>query len=370
MARIIAEVAFGYTITSASPVWTDITQYVDLAAGVRISRGASDESSEAQTGTAGLTLDNSDGRFTPARTASPYYPNVRKNVPIRIRTVSADRNLVTNPSFGSLTDWTKTASPTIALDATHVMHGSQALRVTWGAPAGQSVYTDVYGLDIGKRYTASAYVWVPTGAPAMECHIEGMGLGTASTLNDNWQRIAFNFTATSTQHRLVLEIVGTPTSGTQCWVDAVALWEGTSAVAPNLLANGTFEAGVSGWTSSGTPVVTQSSTRAQQGTYSMLVTWGGVDNQTVTSAAMTGLVIGTTYTFYAYVWVPTGHTTVRLTQVGGAIGEDSTLFAQWQRLSVTFTATSTSHQVRIRPSTIPTSGHQVWMDAAQVEEVG
>lgn len=73
-------VQFPETIT-----WTDITDYVDVVKqGVTITRGASDELSEAQPGTATLQLDNADGRFTPGNAASPYYPFVRKNAPIRI----------------------------------------------------------------------------------------------------------------------------------------------------------------------------------------------------------------------------------------------------------------------------------------------
>lgn len=91
MTRPIVEIAFGYTLTSASPVRTDITQYVDLVeSGISITRGAQDELSETQPGTATLTLDNSDGRFTAARTASPYSPNVKKNVPIWVSIATMD----------------------------------------------------------------------------------------------------------------------------------------------------------------------------------------------------------------------------------------------------------------------------------------
>jgi hypothetical protein len=86
MTRPIVEVAFGSTLTTltSSTAWTDLTGRVDLAAGIRITRGASDELSETQAGTATVPLDNSDGALTPARSSSPYYPNVKKNVPIRI----------------------------------------------------------------------------------------------------------------------------------------------------------------------------------------------------------------------------------------------------------------------------------------------
>ncbi|MFE1926538.1 LamG-like jellyroll fold domain-containing protein [Streptomyces asoensis] len=72
-------VQYPWTIT-----WTDITTYVDTVRGVSVSRGASDELSETQPGTATLVLDNSDGRFTPGNGASPYYPYVRRNAPIRV----------------------------------------------------------------------------------------------------------------------------------------------------------------------------------------------------------------------------------------------------------------------------------------------
>lgn len=369
MARIIAEVAFGYTVTAALPVWTTITEYVDMVSGISITRGASDELSDTQPGTMSLTLDNEGGRFTPNRSGSPYYPNVKRNVPIRLRTVSCDMNLVTNPSFESgLTDWDKTASPTIAQDATHVKHGSQAMRVTWGAPAAQAVFTDVYGLDIGRTYTASAYVWVSTGAPAIFPYILGMTVGTASTLNDQWQRLTYTFTATATKHRFLFQTVGTPTAGTQCWIDAVQLWEGSSALPLNHLANGDFETSVANWASSGTPTVVRSSVRAKRRASSMLVTWGGVDNQSITSDTMTGLIVGQAYVFSAWVWVPTGDAPVRLSVAAGNLGNPSTTFDQWEQLTVTWTATATSHQVRIRHNAIPAAGDQVWMDAAQVEE--
>ena len=67
-----------------SITWTDITDRVDMVQGVAITRGASDERSETQPGSATLTLDNADGALTPGNPNSPYYPYVRKNSPIRV----------------------------------------------------------------------------------------------------------------------------------------------------------------------------------------------------------------------------------------------------------------------------------------------
>lgn len=230
MIRLYVEAAFGYTILTGTPVWTDITPYVDLAAGLTITRGAQEELADTQPGTCSLTLDNSDGRFSPGRASSPYYPNVKKNVPLRVWYITTAKNLVTNSSFETgLTDWSKTASPTFVQDATHVQSGSQAMRVTWGSPPGQSVYTELYGLHIGARYTASAYVWIAATAPAMELHIEGMAAGSSSTTTGAFERLTYTFTATATHHRLVCQVIGTPTAGTQMWLDAVQVEDGTAA---------------------------------------------------------------------------------------------------------------------------------------------
>src|SRR3546814_18098177 len=74
----------------------------------------------------------------------------------------------------------------------------------------------------------------------------------------------------------------------------------------------------------------------------MKITWGAVASQTLTSPVIYGLDIGTQYTFSAYVWVPTGDAPVRLTVADVTTGAQNTLFDQFQRLTVSWTATSTS----------------------------
>ena len=100
---LLIETAFGYAPTATSVTWTDITQWVDLRQAIRISRGAGDELSQTQAGTLGMTLDNSDGRFTAGNASSPYYPYIRPGCPIR---VSKTVNGVTYRRFyGLVTDW-------------------------------------------------------------------------------------------------------------------------------------------------------------------------------------------------------------------------------------------------------------------------
>ncbi|MGQ5580916.1 LamG-like jellyroll fold domain-containing protein [Streptomyces sp. ECR3.8] len=83
---LLVELGWGGLVQAPTTItWTDISRYADVGQqGVSITRGASDELSETQPGTATLRLNNEDGRFTPGNPSSPYYPYVRRNAPIRI----------------------------------------------------------------------------------------------------------------------------------------------------------------------------------------------------------------------------------------------------------------------------------------------
>jgi hypothetical protein len=61
---VTVEVAFDGGPLSSSYTWTDITDYVK---GFQVQRGRNDELNSIESGTLGLTLDNSDGRFTPGK---------------------------------------------------------------------------------------------------------------------------------------------------------------------------------------------------------------------------------------------------------------------------------------------------------------
>ncbi|MEU0716844.1 carbohydrate binding domain-containing protein [Streptomyces lavendulocolor] len=236
MIRIVAETGFGYAVTTpaASITWTDITQFVDIASsGISITRGRQDEQAEVQAGTMTLALDNSDGRFTPGRASSPYYPNVRKNTPIRLRVITTAKNLLVNPGFESgITAWTSSGTPTRAASATHVHDGTQAMLITWGAVASQTVTSPVvHGLQIGQRYTYSTYVWVPAGHATVQLSVAGGNLGSANTLFDQFQRISVSWIATATSAQVRVRAVGTPAAGNQVWVDAGQIEEAAAATA-------------------------------------------------------------------------------------------------------------------------------------------
>lgn len=86
MPDVMVEIAFdsGYSTAEGDRTWTDVSSFVELKDGVSITYGRADEFGVTDANALSLTLDNSDGRFTADRVASPYYPNVKIGRPIRV----------------------------------------------------------------------------------------------------------------------------------------------------------------------------------------------------------------------------------------------------------------------------------------------
>ena len=65
--------------------WTDVSSYVRYSDRISITRGQHNEgSSSLDASTCSLTLNNSDGRFTPRNPTSPYYGLLGRNTPLRV----------------------------------------------------------------------------------------------------------------------------------------------------------------------------------------------------------------------------------------------------------------------------------------------
>jgi hypothetical protein len=89
------EGAVGHEPDSDQQFWTwqDFTEwaFIDASPGpITIERGRQDEMDEAQPSTMTVVLDNADGRFTPGRPDSPYYPGLRLGMPMRVAVDNAD----------------------------------------------------------------------------------------------------------------------------------------------------------------------------------------------------------------------------------------------------------------------------------------
>lgn len=115
-ARLAVECAFGADLAAADPgtwTWSDITADVMYEnGGVSISpMGRGDETSKAQPAGCQFRLFNTSGAYSKGLPSSPYFPNVRRNTPVR---VSVQR--VASPTFRSVAT-TTSAAPSFAATA-------------------------------------------------------------------------------------------------------------------------------------------------------------------------------------------------------------------------------------------------------------
>lgn len=80
------EIAFDskWSTPAAERTWTDVSDFVELQDEIGITHGRGDEFAKANPNVLNLVLDNRDGRFSPNREWSPYYPNVKIGRPIRV----------------------------------------------------------------------------------------------------------------------------------------------------------------------------------------------------------------------------------------------------------------------------------------------
>lgn len=147
----------------------------------------------------------------------------------------------------------------------------------------------------------------------------------------------------------------------------------------NLLDNNSFELGVGDWTNGGVgtaPTHAQSTAHVYPdgGTWAMLVTWAATAPETDVQRRITGLTVGQTYTLSYYVYVPTGSPAVYLKSVteSGATtttGSASAVNDAFTRVTVTFTAGSTTHLIQLATASSP-GGGTVYADAGQLETGG
>lgn len=98
---VTVEAAFGDTPFETSPTWTDITADARI---ISITRGRGKAGFDrAQIGRCDIVLKNTSGDYTPTNTSGSYYPNVKANIPIRVR---ATYNLTTYGLFyGVTSNW-------------------------------------------------------------------------------------------------------------------------------------------------------------------------------------------------------------------------------------------------------------------------
>jgi hypothetical protein len=140
---------------------------------------------------------------------------------------------------------------------------------------------------------------------------------------------------------------------------------------------GDFEFGTEGWTASssgatGTITLDSLSTRFYHGTKSLRVTWASGGTIQLVQRDFPGLIVGRSYTFGIWVWVPSTngvHVTTAVSGIG--FGDSSTLTDTWHRISITFTATTTTHIAQLWAAGPPSpAGKTTWVDWGRMVGAG
>ena len=131
-----------------------------------------------------------------------------------------------------------------------------------------------------------------------------------------------------------------------------------------------FEGGTVGtWTATAGCALTNSVTRAHDGSKALLVTWattGGGSGVADLSTPIPPLRSGTTYTASLWVWIAAGPAVT--VWCNGNTATSTTTTGVWQRVTVTFAADSAvAAGLGIYSAGATTAGQQVWVDSVQVE---
>jgi hypothetical protein len=239
MPDVEVHIAFdsGYTTPAASRTWTDVSAHVELHDGIDIDHGRQDERSTADANSLSLTLDNTDGRFTAHRAASPYYPDVKIGRPVRVR---ARLNGVTAGTFGTfegdVAGWSG-ANAAVARSTAQARTGVASLSATASTAANmaaQSGSTGDIAVDPSREYVAEA--WVRTAVTSRLCDVRidwytaaGAAISTDAGVDvadstSAWAQLTM--TATSPANAAfarVRVLVFSPAAGEVHYVDDVSL---------------------------------------------------------------------------------------------------------------------------------------------------
>lgn len=208
--------------------------------------------------------------------------------------------------------------------------------------------------------------------------------------------LAYPLTSAATAPVIHPTVTGTPvftTDSAMYPVDADLLGERvtvsttpSSVTRTNRCTNPSFETGTTGWGTAGgytAATYATSTVRYLYGSQSLLVTWGNVTAAaSIAAFAFTGLTVGQRYQFSVYAYVPgaltggvTGSPDVRVVEAAGA-GTSVTYDQQstggvrdgWVRLSMSLTASATSHTFGVVNDAAATTGQRVHLDAALMEQ--
>lgn len=347
-------------------------------------------------------------------------------------------NFAPNPSVEvDLTNWTITPGPTAAATLSRVttggVQGSAFARGTWTAAAtGVGGFigidtTDVVGMRPSHRYTSSAWVRVNR---AMSISVRGTAYNGAATTGfaggsaialvaNQWTRVSFTQTISSTSNRLVMEIRSATGSDFQIGdtldVDGVLIeqtdqlrdyfdgatpdalgydyaWAGVAnasvstakanrvAYRTNLITNPSVETNITGWTGNATSALAASTAQAFSGTTSLIATATGANAFGVFSPLFP-VTAGTPYNGLAHIrdittnvtfstrieWRDAGGNTVGTPTVGTAVDPFTSNWTPAYLEGAVAPVGATQGRLAVYSTTAPAAGTQAYFDGFLAE---
>lgn len=138
----------------------------------------------------------------------------------------ATTNLVLNPSAETNTTSWLVNLATMTRDTSRAYSGAASVKATWQAATARTsaVRADSASLTIDTTYTASIWVYVPSGQPDVVISVSGVAYGTVTSVKDQWVRLSQTFTATNTTTNDLSVHPNTATVGGEyCYIDAAQI---------------------------------------------------------------------------------------------------------------------------------------------------
>jgi len=143
--------------------------------------------------------------------------------------VTTTINLVTNPSIETDTaGWGAGGSvpPTLSQSSAQALFGTKSLLATWGTGGVLPLFGYIpTGVTVGKTYTMSVYVFVPTGSPDVVIVSSTQGFGDSTSLKDQWVRLTYTGVVIPGWAMQIWPLTP-PTAGQQCYADGFQVEEG------------------------------------------------------------------------------------------------------------------------------------------------
>lgn len=101
--------------------------------------------------------------------------------------------------------WTTPVAGVVHRSSDRAYVGTYSARYVAGTGTwDQEYFQFIVNTVVGKVYTCSAYVWLPTSGPAWKIRVGGVGDGTNTNVRGQWVRLTVTWTATAVTSRVLI----------------------------------------------------------------------------------------------------------------------------------------------------------------------